>query len=291
MVVIPGLLQLTNQGERLVLIPAPKSSHCPACGQEIPSWFWQFRRFYCPACGTGLAVRASYFKVLKFVAALTGLLGVYALGIGGPFFTYYVAIAMGPVFFLLRYLSVRIFPVDLEETTYVPLPQSLVGEDPGYLPGPDVAFRDKPFRGVAPKFEPAERSGIVEWVISAALIAAVTAIVAGMAVNVLDRVFPDPVEIKRAGDGFALQAALGADTIAFTNLSGEEWSCEVLIGTTARVGAAFRLTPRETREIRYLDFRPSLLLVDALMLRGAAHDQLEARCTESSGLLRAGLLR
>jgi hypothetical protein len=110
-------------------------------------------------------------------------------------------------------------------------------------------------------------------------------------IAVLDRFIPPPAQTMNAQSGFPLRAALGQDAIAFTNMSEEDWMCEVALGSSALVGAAFQLPSHETREIRYADFRPTLFMIRAAQLRSAAREELLARCTEPSGLFRSGLLR
>lgn len=256
------------------------------------------RRFLCYACGIGLRIRPSYFLALYFVALLCVVLGFYALGLRGMSFVSVVGVAVIPVWMLLIFVTIRIFPVDLEQITisdadalYFVADHEATWSEPPSTHGPASDSAEAPFSGRAPSFQQAEPTRIVDVVISVFLFVLIAYMASTVVIAVLDRVFPGPDEIKNAQAGFPLRAALRRDTIAFTNLSTEEWRCEVVLGSSALVSASFGLRSHQTQEIRYVDFRPSLLMIGAIELRSAAREELVARCTEPSGRFVAGLLR
>jgi hypothetical protein len=280
------------------MIPGPKSSTCPACGGEIVShWIlagpWPGRipsRVFCYSCGAALLVRRSYFVSLYFVSLAIMILGAYAIGLGGYDFLAVVGFGVLPVCFLIVFLSLRLFPIELEESTasHVELLHFLA--DRG-LRLDDGDREETLVPGRELKLEQIEGPRIFDAVARIGLIALYAFLISKAVIAVLDRVIPPAVEIMNAQEGFPLRAELRQDTIAFTNMSDEEWRCEILLGSSAQVGAAFQLPSHQTREIAYADFRPSLLMIRSAQLRSAARKELLARCTEPSGLFRSGLLR
>jgi hypothetical protein len=208
--------------------------------------------------------------VLLFIATLITTLGWYALGIRSelgrilPVFAMVVAIWQ-----LLIIVTVLAFPSALDDTTYVPLSGDFDEE------------------GSVSPFEAFE----LRWGIPAALAVAAILNVSALAPAVLNLVYPERLETRNAQEGFPLRAVLEAEVITFTNLSTEEWWCEVALGTDDYVSAAFQLPSHQSRTIKYVDFLPSRFMVGLTRLRSEARDQVTAKCTSADGFLRAGVLR
>lgn len=284
------------------MIPQPRPSTCPACGGEIVSrWITggSFRqipsRVFCYHCGAALLVRRSYFSALYVVAIASVTLAAYAIGFGGYDFVVIVGFGVVPVWFLMAFVSLRLFPLELEETTasesdlrYFLADRGLSVED-----GQIVASQADPEETSVPGGEIGQigDSGMFDGVVKVLLIAVYVFVISKGIVAVLDRFIPPADETMNAQEGFPLRAKLRQDTIAFTNLSNENWKCEILLGSSAQVGAAVQLPPHQTREIAYADFRPSRFMIRSAQLRYAAREELLATCTEPSGRFRSGLLR
>ena len=65
-------------------------------------------------------MRGSYFSSLYFVALVSITLGVYALvGFGGYDFLCVVGVAVMPVWFPMIFVTLRLFPLEIEETTAI----------------------------------------------------------------------------------------------------------------------------------------------------------------------------
>lgn len=279
------------------MIPAPKSSTCPACGAEIGA-LWILGgfpgripgRIFCYSCGAALLVRASYLRSLYFVALVSIILGAYALGFGGYDFIFVVGVAVIPLWILMIFVTLLLFPLELEESTATQAELRYFLADRG-IDLDDGARDQTAVPGRELKLEQIGGSRIFDAVAKVVLIAVYVFFISKAVIAVLDRFIPPPAQIMNAQSGFPLRAELGQDGIAFTNLSEEDWTCEVALGSSGLVGAAFQLPSHQTREIRYSAFRPSLFMIRAAQLRYAAREELLARCTERSGLFRSGLLR
>ena len=279
------------------MIPQARSSTCPVCGGEILSrwittdWFPGRipSRVFCYNCGAALRVRRSYFSALYFVALVSMVLAAYAIGIGGYDFITVVGFGALPLAFLMVFLSLRLFPLELEESTASDLEWLHFLADRGLEP--DYGREETLVPGRELKLEQIGGSRIFDAVSKFGLIALYAIFVSRAVIAVLDRVIPPAAEVMNAQEGFPLRAELRLDTIAFTNLSDENWKCEILLGSSVHVGAALQLPSHQTREIAYADFRPSLFMIRSAELRSAARDELLASCTEPSGRFRSGLLR
>ena len=284
------------------MIPQPKPSTCPACGDEIISrWITggSFRqipvRVFCYHCGAALLVRRSYFSALYFVAMVGVALAAYAIGFGGYDFLVIVGFGVIPVWFLMAFVSLRLFPLELEETTasesdlrYFLADRGLSVED-GHI----VASQADPEETPVPGGELGHigHSGIFDGAVKVLLIAVYVFFISKGVIAVLDRFIPPADETLNAQEGFPLRAKLRPDTIAFTNMSDEHWKCQILLGSSAQVGAEVQLPPHQTREIAYADFYPSRFMIRSAQLRHAARQELLATCSEPSGRFRSGLLR
>jgi len=281
------------------MIPEAKPSTCPACGGQILSrWIvagsFPLRvpsRILCYRCGAVLGVRRSYFFSLYFVALASMILGVYALGIGGYDFIAVVGLGVLPLWFLMIFLSLRLFPLELDESTATEVELLHFLADRGLELDYGGNREEIPVPGRELKLAQIGGSRIFDAAARVGLIALYAFFIAKGVIAVLDRIIPPAAQIMNAQEGFPLRAELRRDTIAFTNLSDEDWKCEIMLGSTARVGAAFQVPSHQTREIAYADFRPSLFMIRSAQLRSAARDELLATCTEPSGRFRSGLLR
>ncbi len=102
---------------RITLIRAALPVKCPSCGAEI-SWkdAGGGAQFLCPECGHGVHLRNGYFRVLYLLSALLTSLVAYAAGIRGDTLFWTVFIFLVPIYILLAFITMRLFPPAVEST-------------------------------------------------------------------------------------------------------------------------------------------------------------------------------
>jgi len=284
----------------ITLIPTAKSGRCPACGETISWQRWVGGRFYCPNCAIGLRLRPAYFSVLYCVALVLVSLGVYALGFRGLGLLSIVVLALLPVYWLVIFINVRIFPVDLEATADVRgllygVPDDEADATPAVQPD-EEHVEPAPVNGPtavrSPLFEPIKQHPTIAGVFLAVGFGAlVLSYVWSGATAVLYRLRPDLVETRHGPRGFDMRAELREDAVAFTNMSPEPWLCVASLGSVdTAYRASFSLAPNETRAIPYADFRPARATTTPVVMRTVAREQLRAECRGPAGRVHAGSL-
>jgi hypothetical protein len=294
---------LDEPGRRIILIPGAKSAGCPACRQQIHSWWWSAGEFFCPHCRIGLRLRKAYFKTLYAIAVVLVILLADLLGLKGSGLMGVALFALFPTYWLVVFVTLRVFPVDLETTADVrgilhgpPEPPLTDEEDEltfvAFERIDETSDKQEPQGQVAaPTFQFVKSSLGIHGVFLLLLAAAVAGYAAWSAgAALLVRFWPTITETRTAPRGFGLSAELGENGIAFFNPSRETWACNVAIGfsLTSKYRALFGLNAGETRSIGYPAFGSS---VAPAALRAVAREQLFAECVADSGRHHSGALR
>jgi hypothetical protein len=295
-----GLFQFMERG-----VPEATPSKCPACGEKILQRRWAIR-FDCPGCHIGLRFRPVYFRVLYCMSLLLLWSGVDALGLRGYGHLAVVTLAAWPTYLLVLFLSLRMFPAALEATgdvrglLYGPADMDPIqmsdrqAPPPGSTPSTHRESNEISKAARAPHFvQIVPEVSIAGVLLKVGAFVVVASIVWEAGAAILYQLKPSLVEIRNAPNGFLLRAALGEHAIDFTNLSSEDWACNIALGFGAETAfrASITLAPIETREVAYLDFLPRSVDVDAGVVRSVARDQLWAECRTPSGRSHSGFLR
>lgn len=280
---------------KITLIRAALPIKCPECGAAI-SWHHATGhvQFLCPECGHGLRLRNNYFRVLYVLAAVVVSMVAYAAGMRGDSLFAIVVLGLWPTHFLLVFITMRLFPPDVESTgdfrgilygSIAPedtstAPEFPISPTPMSQPTPQVGDGlDQ--RGI---FRLGKEHRTLEGVVlrGAAIILGLSMV--WMAARPLIRRFaPELGATKTGPPAFPVRVYLGDDTISFTNGSTEAWSCIADLGFGEEYSSAFSIDPQQTRELLYLDFRGSDTHVLVAALRDAARDTITIDCTEPSG--------
>jgi hypothetical protein len=248
--------------------------------------------FYCPSCGSGLSVRRAYFAILYCVALILLFIAAQALGFRGTPHLALVLICVYPTYWVVVWVTIRFFAVDLVETGDfhgVLYDRADAGvssgfEDDAARPGSEDGTNDGGSNAV-PRFQSFEPARSFDGtLLSVGGVAVAAYLVWSLGTALIYRLNPDSAETRYAPRGFALRAELRRDTVAFTNESSRGWVCEVSIGPTVGSGlrTSFPLGAQETRRIPYGDFRASLTGLQPDMLRSLARQGLWARCRDAS---------
>lgn len=223
-------------------------------------------------------VRRSYAVSMYFVALVIAGGGLYALGLRGFSHLSLLLILILPTFWLVLSVTMRIISTEL------------MGG--GFL---HLTMDSEPHRlGRVPAFLFTNPG----WTVESALLGLGALVFGGYmlwaaADGVLYLVMPYDPQIRNAGDGFAMRAEIHRDRLTFTNLSLVGWECDATIGDglplTFKASAA--LPPGQTREIRYVDFRPRYFLAEPVQLRASALRGVWVECKEPSGLFHRAVLK
>jgi len=102
---------------KITLIRAALPIKCPECGAAI-SWHHATGhvQFQCPECGHGLHLRNNYFRVLYLFAFVVVASVAFAMGFRGDSLFAIVILGLWPTHFLLVFITMRLFPPDVEST-------------------------------------------------------------------------------------------------------------------------------------------------------------------------------
>jgi predicted RNA-binding Zn-ribbon protein involved in translation (DUF1610 family) len=267
---------------RITLIRAAIPIKCPECGAAI-SWRHATGhvRFLCPECGNGLHLRNNYFRVLYLLAAVVMIMVAYGAGARGDSLFATVVLGLWPTHFLLVFITMRLFPPDVESTGDFRgiLYGSISPEDTST--GPELTIR--PIAASHPSTQVAdgsdergmfrlgkERPSLEGVVLRGAAIILGLSMVWMAARPLVRRLAPELGATKKGPAAFPVRVHLGDDTIAFMNGSTESWSCSAKLGFGDEYASAFSIDPQQTRELSYLDFRGSDNDVQVAALRDAA---------------------
>jgi hypothetical protein len=218
----------------------------------------------------------------------------YAAGIGGDSLFAIVVLGLWPTHFLLVFITMRLFPPDVESTGDFRgiLYGSIAPEDTST--GPEFPISPTPMsqpstqvgdgldqRGM---FRLGKEDRTLEGVVlrGAAIILGLSMV--WMAARpLIRRLAPELEATKHGPPAFPVRVHLGDDTIGFTNGSTVAWSCKAELGFGDEYASVFSIDPQQTREMSYLDFRGSDNQVQVAALRDAARGKITIDCTEPSG--------
>ncbi len=250
-------------------------------------------QFACPTCGQALHLRNNYFRVLILFAIIVAGLLSYAVGVRGDALLPVVFIAMWPMEFVLLFITLRLFPPDVEAT----------GDFRSILYGPsrlretaapaaddvDTAAEQQASidSAVAPPHRiftvGDERRSFEGVVLRGALILLTLAMAWIAGKPLVHRLVPELGATKKGPAAFPMKIHIGDQAIAFTNESTETWSCEAELGFSRAHAFAFTLEPQQTRELSYVNFRGAETEMETDDLRAAAHGKVSISCAEPSG--------
>ena len=280
---------------KITLIRAALPIKCPECGAAI-SWRHATGhvQFLCPECGHGLHLRNNYFRVLYLFAAVVVTPVAYAAGLRGDSLFAVVVLGLLPAHFLLVFITMRLFPPDVESTgdfrgiLYGSIAPENVSTPSEFSTSPTAvseastqAADGSDRRGM---FSLGQEHRTLEGIVlrSGAVVLGVSMVWMGAEPGI-HRLAPELGATKNGPSAFPVRVHLGDDTIAFTNGSTEAWTCKAELGFGDEYTSAFSIDPQQTRELSYLDFRGSNSHVQMAALRDAAREIITVDCTEPSG--------
>jgi hypothetical protein len=285
--------------ERGTLIPAARPAPCPVCNAPIPWQYWG-DPMYCPACHAGLRTRERYARVLWLAALVIAAGIVYASGLRGGSLFWGAAVVAIPVALVVRFITIRLFPVEFEATSDVrgvlfgppPVEPDADGDEgaPGSWPpeaddGP-VTEDDHTRKGV-PRFRLLRPARTIDgFFLRIAALLLVGFSLWGGARSVMYEVFPNRVAILGGPAGFAIRAKVGPDGVVFVNESNDRWSCAITIGAEhngTSASTSFRLEPGQSHGVEYRAFVPTTASRDLRERQRAARERMMAHCTDGAG--------
>jgi hypothetical protein len=288
-------LSETMPPRKITLIRAALPIKCPECDAAI-SWHHATGhvQFQCPKCGHGLHLRNNYFRVLYLFAFVVVTSVAYAAGARGDSLFAIVILGLWPTHFLLVFITMRLFPPDVEST----------GDFRGILYGSVVAEDASPSVGLPVSADAmSEQSTLVAGgsdqprvftvgkehrtlegvALRGAAIVLALSMVWMAARPLIYRIAPELGATKNGPAAFPVKVHIGDDEVAFTNGSTEAWSCKAELGFGEEHASIFSIGPQQTRELSYLEFRGSDTHVSLVELRDAAREKITIDCAESSG--------
>jgi hypothetical protein len=263
---------------RIVQLPPAFPVTCPVCGATFPPALLT-RRQRCPACRAGLTIRRQFVLVIALVVLAISVLIALAIGVPRAWLFVTAWLLARPIQFVVMFVTVRLFPVELEATGDF---RGVLYEDreaviarapdaPG--PSPDIQFAAsrKPwtFADLAiGLFLAAIMLGVGYWSVS----------------PLIAMVFPQYGAIRRGPNGFPVTIHIGHRLIAFTNGSAVSWTCNATLGSVGRPAAAavFPVEAGRTHGVFYSDFVEAHGSSDG-DLEEAARDSVALLCREPSG--------
>jgi hypothetical protein len=262
---------------RIVLLPPALPVTCPVCGATFPPGLLAGRQL-CPACRAGLTPRRRFALVMAFVVLVIS--GLIASGIGVPRAWLFIAVLLlsPPVQFIVMFVTVRLFPVELEPT----------GDFRGILYGDrDAVIRgapDVPAPSPDIRFDASRKPWTFEDVAMGVFLAAILLGFGYSSMSpLIARVFPWFGATRTGPEGFPVTVHIGHRLIAFTNGSAVSWTCNAsLMRGGPAVSAAFLVEPGRTHGVFYSDFLEAHRLPDD-DLEEAAREGVTLECREPSG--------
>jgi predicted RNA-binding Zn-ribbon protein involved in translation (DUF1610 family) len=279
---------------RITLIRAALPVKCPSCGAEIAWKDAGGAQFLCPECGHGVHLRNGYFRVLYLLSALLTSLIAYGAGIRGDTLFWTVCIFLVPTYILLIFITMRLFPPDVESTgdyrgilygvarvedIQVSSERPQVSREQKMKPSSASTTDSEP---PAPLFEADPEHWTLEGValLGAAVILVLFA--AWMAARpLIYRVLPELGATQVGPAAFPVTVHIGQDTLRFANGSTEHWSCKVGVGVAQLYTFTFAVDAQESREVPYSSFQP--IGGEGDELRRLAREKVVIECAEPSG--------
>jgi hypothetical protein len=199
-----------------------------------------------------------------------------------------------PTHFLLVFITMRLFPPDVESTGDFRgiLYGSVVAEDvspPVRLPAvPDAASEQSTLIAGSSEqpgiFTVGKEDRTLEGVVlrGAAIVLALSMV--WMAARpLIYRIAPELGATKNGPAAFPIKVHIGDDEVTFTNGSTEAWSCKAELGFSEEHASSFSIRPKQARGVSYPEFRGSDAHVSMVELREAARQKITIECAEPSG--------
>ncbi len=215
------------------------------------------------------------------MAAVILAMVAYALGMRGDSLFATVVLGLWPTWLLLVFITMRLFPPDVEYTGDV---RGILYGVPPAVDDPGSADQPADAPDHRPMFSLDEEHRTLEGVVLRGAAIVLVLSFAWMAARpLIYRVFPEWGATKDGPPGFPVTVHIGADTISFTNGSDAAWSCEAELGRGVEHSSAFPVDPQQTRALSYLDFRGADFQALRRLGRAAARDRLTIGCVEPSG--------
>ncbi len=280
---------------KLTLIRAALPVKCPSCSAEIP-WRYAAVQFLCPACGQGVRLRGAYFRVLYVLSIVLISLVAYAAGIRGDALFGTVLLGILPTNFLVVFVTMRLFPPDVEATgDYRGI---LYGAHPGTdgqpipePPGSNEIENETPTSSPADlKLHGATFKEVPDhWTFEGVVLRIATILLvvfaAWMAVRpLIYRILPEFGATKSGPTGFPMTVHIGQDALRFANGSTEPWTCRAHLGFRQKDTITFAVEPQKTHDVSYVELQALADDVDVPFLRSAAREKIAIECAELSGV-------
>jgi hypothetical protein len=265
----------------LALLLAGPSVKCPSCGALMP-----LRRvpLFCPQCHHGLRFRNAYFRVLIIFSVLIPALAGYAIGMRGDALLAAVFLGMLPTYFILAFITLLLFPPDLEATGDY---QDILYDTPGVddTASPPVATNETASTtGVPPIiFRAGHERRTPEGVVIYAVFALVVLSAGWFLVSPsIYRVFPEFNATRRGPSGFPVTVHIGQTDLTFTNGSTERWVCDAVLGRQQYTSPTFTVEAGSTKRIPYASLLDSTNRSGEDDLPAFARDNIRLQCTDES---------
>lgn len=214
----------------------------------------------------------------------------YAVGIRGDALFGTAVLAWWPTYFVVVFITIRVFPPDVEETgDYRGI---LFGvEDANDVPSSTLASADLDTEPPSPSgpssspramFPQQREPRTLEGVVLRGGLFLLIIFVGWMALRpLIYRIMPEVGATQSGPPGFPVTVHIGEDTMGVTNGSQEHWTCTMKLGAFEHYTSTFDVEPQETRQLLYMNFeRRGQVDVNALH---SAREKVSMICTGPSG--------
>jgi hypothetical protein len=276
---------------RIRIVPPARPLICPACQSVIPWHRVRARTIACLHCGTHLQFRKSYFGALYWLALAIALMTVFRLGIYSPIAIVLPLVLLIPTFYVMLFITLRIFPPDLEPSDDyravlwgVPPPEAdaEAGADSNSEKPEDV--RPAGFRSATRPREHWTLEGTVIAIAGGLFAVFYTYLAAEPA---LQRIFPEIYATKKGPPGFQVVVYLGESGMRIDNGSTARWTCKVDLGAVKRHTAIVDVEWGSSATLEYVRFAPG---APNSTVRSAGLRQVNLSCSEPSGVTHSAKL-
>jgi len=237
--------------------------------------------------------RAPASRILSesFLSIVITALVCYGVGVRGDALFWAVILGVLPTYFVLAFITLRLFPPDAEATGDYrgilyganrnesgPLATEPAEDEPGKPASPNYVTEAASLEG---RKEPRALEGSV---LRTAAIALALFAVWSAAQPLVTHVFPEWGATKTGPDSFPLSVHIGSDGVRFTNGSAEHWTCKAGIGVWPRYAPPFVVAAHNSVEVPYFDFQREEGTNDSRSWQRAARDKISVECRERSGI-------
>jgi predicted RNA-binding Zn-ribbon protein involved in translation (DUF1610 family) len=267
---------------RITLIRAALPVKCPSCGQEI-SWerVTADAEFLCSQCGHGVRIRIRYFYVLRAFSLLFSGFAAHLLALRGIAFLTVTVILVFPIQFALAFVTLRLFPPDVEAT----------GEFRGILYDsvadvtPTPAAAESESSGNAPAIFHARRERRSLEGAAIFMFFGVIALAMGWSViePAVHRTWPEWRSARQGPSGFPVAVKIKPDRLSLTNPSTDRWTCRAELGVGSPYASTFVAGAQQTADALYGDFRSTGHGIGGNDLWQLAREKITLTCDEDSG--------